>query len=148
MSERRSIVIREARVADVPALTRLCGQLGYASDEAQVLRRFERVRADREYRIFVAEDATGAVVGWVQVHLTRWLAADLRGEVAGLIVADSARGHGVGRQLMQAAEAWTKEQGGPTLSLRSNVVRKEAHAFYQHLGYTVSKTSLNLKKEL
>ena len=103
MSERRPIVVREARAADVPALTRLCGQLGYGSGEAQVQRRFERICEDREHRIFVAEDSAGAVVGWVQVHLTRWLASDLRGEVAGLIVSAEARGHGVGRQLMQAA---------------------------------------------
>ena len=141
-------MIREARAADVPALTRLCGQLGYGSSEPQVQRRFERICEDREHRVFVAEDSTGAVVGWVQVHLTRWLATDLRGDVAGLIVSAEARGLGVGRQLTQAAEAWTKEQGGLMLSLRSNIVRKEAHAFYQHLGYTVSKTSLNLKKEL
>ena len=142
------MTIRAARVADVAALTRLCGELGYASDEAQVARRFERAAADREHRILVAEDAAGAVVGWVQVHFTRWLASDARGEVVGLVVAAETRGRGIGRQLMQAAELWTKEQGGTVLALRSNILRKETHAFYARLGYDVTKTSLYFRKAL
>ncbi len=133
---------------DVPALTRLSGELGYLSTVAQVKRRFERVAEDRDHRIFVAEDALGAAVGWVQVHFTRWLASDARGEVVGLVVAAESRGRGVGRRLMAAAEAWTKEQGGTLVALRSNILRKETHAFYQHLGYRITKTSLYFKKEL
>jgi GNAT superfamily N-acetyltransferase len=148
VSESPLVVIREAGATDLPALTELCGELGYASDLAQVKRRFDRVAADREHRIFVAEPAAGAVVGWVQVHFTRWLASDARGEVVGLVVSPEARGCGIGRQLMQAAEAWTKEQGGVLLVLRSNILRKETHLFYQRLGYAATKTSLNFHKAL
>jgi len=138
--------IREARAADVPALARLAGELGYASSKEQMTRRFARVSADKEHRIFVAEDASGAVIGWVQVHFTRWLASDARGEVVGLVVAAGARGRGIGRRLMEAAETWTKAQGGTLLALRSNILRKETHTFYEKLGYTVTKTSLNFSK--
>jgi GNAT superfamily N-acetyltransferase len=138
--------IRSAAAADLPALTRLCGELGYASDPGQVQRRFARVAADPEHHIFVAEDASGRVLGWVHVHLTKLLESDLRGEVAGMIVAPEARGRGVGRRLMQAAEAWTKGRGGAQVSLRCNLVRTEAHAFYERLGYKVAKTQLNFRK--
>ena len=50
--------------------------------------------------------------------------------------------------LMQAAETWTKEQGGTEIAVRSNIVRKETHAFYQRLGYAVTKTSLNFRKPI
>ena len=147
MKETGGLVIREAHAKDIPALARLSGELGYPSDVSQMRRRYERVASDREHRVFVAVSG-GEVVGWVHVHLTRWLATDSRGEIAGLIVDSTARGHGLGRRLMQAAETWTKEHGGATLSLKSNAIRKEAHVFYERLGYAVTKTSLNFRKEL
>jgi GNAT superfamily N-acetyltransferase len=139
-------LIRAARAADVAALARLAGELGYPTAENQMQRRLERVAADAAHRVFVAEDSAGVVVGWVQVNFTRFLASDPRGEVLGLVVAAGSRGRGLGRQLMQAAEQWTREQGGTLLSLRSNIVRKETHRFYERLGYTVTKTSLNFQR--
>ncbi|MEO6874701.1 MAG: GNAT family N-acetyltransferase [Opitutaceae bacterium] len=141
-------VIREVRVADAPALTRLAGELGYPATEIQFQRRFEHVTMDRAQQIFVAESPDGAVVAWVHVQLGRWLVVDPRGEVMGLIVTAPERGRGIGRQLMQAAESWTRQQGGTLLTLRSNIVRKEAHVFYQRMGYAVTKTSLNFSKTL
>jgi GNAT superfamily N-acetyltransferase len=146
--ERPRITIREAQAADIPALTWLCGELGYASDLAQVQRRFARIAGESENSVFVAEEIRGAVVGWVQVHFTRWLASDPRGEVVGLVVSAKTRGQGIGRRLMAAAEKWTQDRGGALVVLRSNILRKETHAFYQHLGYNSSKTSLNFHKAL
>jgi len=110
--------------------------------------RFERVAPDREHHVLVAESAAGEVIGWIHVYLTRWLATDVRGEIAGLIVDSTARNRGVGQRLLQAAESWTKEHGGAVLSLRSNIIRKDAHRFYRRLGYEVTKTSLNFGKTL
>jgi GNAT superfamily N-acetyltransferase len=132
------IAIREAQAADLPALTWLCGELGYASDLAQVQRRFERIAGESENSVFVAEETPGAVVGWVQVHFTRWLASDARGEVVGLVVSAKTRGRGIGRRLMAAAEKWTQERGGALMVLRCNILRTETHAFYARLGYTSS----------
>ena len=140
--------IREAEAKDIPTLARLAGELGYATGEAQMRRRFERVAADPEHRVYVAETATGTVIGWIHVHLTRYLATDIRGEIAGLIVDATVRSQGIGAQLLRAAEDWTKAKGGAVLSLRSNVVRKDAHRFYERSGYAVTKTSLNFRKSL
>jgi len=143
-----AVEIREARAPDVPALARLAGELGYPTDEAQMRRRFERVVPDPEHRVFVAVNTTGDVIGWVHVYLTSWLATDVRGEIAGLIVDSTARSRGIGQRLLEAAEDWTKRHGAAVLSLRSNVIRKDAHRFYERLGYTVTKTSLNFRKSL
>jgi len=148
VSEAAPIVIRQARAADIGALMRLAGELGYPADEAGMRQRFASVAADENQQVFVAEESSGAVVGWVHVNFGRWLVVDPRGEVMGLIVSDARRGRGIGRRLMQAAEAWTRQQGGALLTLRSNSVRKEAHAFYERLGYGVTKTSLNFSKAL
>jgi len=140
--------IRAARAVDVPVLAQLAGELGYPTATGQMERRFARVTTDADHQVFVAEDAAGTVVGWVQVNYTRFLASDPRGEVLALVVAAGSRGRGLGRQLMQAAEQWTRDQGGTQLSLRSNIVRKETHVFYERLGYQVTKTSLNFQKPL
>ena len=142
------IEIRAARAKDIPALARLAGELGYPTGEAEMRRRFDRVAEDPEHAALVAETGSGEVVGWVHVHLTRWLATPTRGELAGLIVAATARNQGIGARLLRAAEEWTKAHGGAVLSLRSNVVRKDAHRFYERAGYAVTKTSLNFRKTL
>ncbi len=110
--------------------------------------RFERVVEDQEHRVYVAESVAGDVIGWVHVHLTRYLATDIRGEIAGLIVDSTARSQGIGAELLRAAEEWAKTQGGAVLSLRSNATRKDAHRFYERAGYAVTKTSLNFRKSL
>jgi GNAT superfamily N-acetyltransferase len=142
------ISIRAARAGDAAALTSLSAELGYPGDERQVEQRFGWIARDPRQRIFVATDAAGAVVGWVHVNFGRWLVVNPRGEVMGLVVSSAMRGQGIGRQLMNAAETWTREQGGTVLTLRSNIVRKEAHAFYERLGYKVTKTSLNFSKNV
>lgn len=59
-----------------------------------------------------------------------------RGWVYYLAVADAARGRGLGRELMSAAEAWLVERGMPKIQF---MVRSDNDAvinFYDHLGYT------------
>jgi GNAT superfamily N-acetyltransferase len=47
---------------------------------------------------------------------------------------------------MNAAEQWARGQGYERMRLRSNVVRSEAHGFYEALGYKCSKTSRVFEK--
>ena len=148
LSPAGSVTIRHARASDLGALARLAAELGYPAGEAQFARRFAHVAEDSHQQILVAESPAGEVVGWVHVHLARWLVVEPRGEVAGLVVASTRRNHGIGGRLMQAAEAWTRERGGDVLTLRSNILRKDAHRFYERLGYAMTKTSLNFTKEL
>ncbi len=76
------------------------------------------------------------------------LESDPAAEVFGLVVDAAHRGRGVGRLLMEAAEAWAARQGYAEVRLRSNVVRKDAHEFYGRLGYEVSKTQANFRKRV
>ena len=58
------------------------------------------------------------------------------------------RSGGIGRSLMHAAEAWSKQQGYSQIVVRSNVVRTESHNFYPKLGYTLKKSQEVYTKEL
>ena len=57
-------------------------------------------------------------------------------------------GAGVGRLLVEAAEEWALERGFDIMGVRSNTLRLDAHAFYEHLGYRVVKTQKAFRKRL
>ena len=58
-----------------------------------------------------------------------------RGWVYYLAVADSARGTGMGRELMAAAEAWLTERGLPKIQFMVRTDNTAVLDFYDHLGY-------------
>jgi len=140
--------IRRARKEDAAALADLAGQLGYPSTKAQIESRLERVFPDPAHAVFVAEAPDGKIAGWVHIFGYHVLEADPRAEVAGLVVDAAQRGSGIGRLLMQHAEQWAREQGYTAVTLRSNIVRHEAHVFYQRIGYAMPKTQHVFRKEL
>ncbi len=58
-------------------------------------------------------------------QLSRLVLTDLPAEIGGLIVAQSDRGSGIGRRLMQYAQQWADEQGCRSVLVRSNIVRQD-----------------------
>ncbi|HEY3411138.1 MAG TPA: GNAT family acetyltransferase [Propionicimonas sp.] len=58
-----------------------------------------------------------------------------RGWVYYLAVVASARGRGLGRELMAAAEAWLVERGLPKIQFMVRSDNAEVLDFYDHLGY-------------
>jgi GNAT superfamily N-acetyltransferase len=142
-----TLTVRHMRRADAVSVAELCGVLGYPATARQIAARFESISRREDGRIFVADDR-GAVVGWLHVSGTRILEADPYAEIAGLVVTEGMRGRGVGAALVTAAEFWAREHGYDTVRVRSNIVRIEAHAFYEHLGYGYIKTQKAFRKIL
>ena len=147
-AQKHSSVIRRARIEDAAAIAELAGQLGYPSTKLQVEHRMERVLDDSTHALFVAELPGGKIGGWLQVFGYHVMESNPRAEVAGLVVDAALRGGGVGRLLMQQAEQWAHENKYAVVSLRSNIVRQDAHLFYQRIGYKISKTQHVFRKEL
>jgi ribosomal protein S18 acetylase RimI-like enzyme len=58
-----------------------------------------------------------------------------RGWVYYLAVADAARGEGLGRELMVAAEAWLVERDIPKIQFMVRNDNTAVLEFYDHLGY-------------
>ena len=148
MNVQQAATIRPATPDDASLLAELATQLGYPSTTEQVAKRFASLAdASAENAVFVAE-IHGRVVGWVHVHLYRLLVDDPEAEIGGLVVEASLRGQGLGAKLMGAAEAWAREMGCPSVYLRSNTKRTEAHTFYKNLGYSLVKSQYAFRKEL
>ena len=148
MANTLTVAVRQMRPEDAGAVAKLVTQLGYPSTEDEIRRRFDLIKDRWDARLFVAQHAGTAIVGWVHVQALYLLESDARAEIFGLVVAETARGTGVGRRLMEAAEEWALLRGLSVMGLRSNYLRTEAHAFYEHLGYKVIKTQNAFRKSL
>jgi len=128
------------RTGDVPTVTRLGIQLGYDVDEPAISRRLERYRDAGAHLLIVAE-REGAVVGWAHALERALLQEPLHAELGGLVVEESARGDGIGKQLLATVDTWAAEHGYHGVWLHSRVERPEAHRFYPSLGFERTKTS-------
>src|SRR5882757_2863364 len=138
----RPIEEHDAKVAAV-----LCTQLGYPADEAAVLARMRQIAGDAHRAVLVA-CLDDVVVGWIDLSIEYHLQSEPAALIGGLVVAESARGRGIGQQLCKAAEEWARTQGVRRLRVRSNAIREHAHAFYLRDGYARVKTSAVFEKTL
>lgn len=139
--------IRTALSSDAPQLAELSGQLGYPTSASEMKRRLKAVRPKDQHATFVADEPEhGVVVGWVHVSAIPLLEVGLRAEVNGLVVADGHRSRGAGWLLLQAAERWARKHRCKSMSVRSNVIRKRAHRFYECHGYEHYKTQKAFRK--
>lgn len=139
--------IRFAMAEDAAPIAQLSGQLGYASTADETARRLGELGRNSEHAVLVAESG-GVLLGWVHVHVSHSLTTDTPAEIAGLVVDEQQRGHGIGRILMEHAQQWAHDNGCHSVRLRSNVVRSNAHAFYEKLGYEQIKTQKAFQKAL
>jgi ribosomal protein S18 acetylase RimI-like enzyme len=143
-----NIEVRQMRADDTSSVAALTTVLGYPSTEDEIRRRYDLIKDRWDARLFVAQHAGNTIVGWIHVQATYMLEADARAAIWGLVVSEKARGTGVGRRLVEAAEEWALMRGLDVMVVNSNYLRIEAQGFYEHLGYTVTKTQNTFRKSL
>ena len=148
MADTSTVTVREIRPEDASAVAMLTTQLGSPSTEDAIRRRYDLIKDRWDARLFVAQHAGNAIVGWIHVQALYLLECDTRAEIWGLVVAEKARGSGVGRRLVEAAEEWALARRLAVMAVRSNQLRTDAHGFYEHLGYKVTKTQNAFRKDL
>lgn len=110
--------------------------------------RLSRVKPAADNAVFVAESREGEVIGWLHVSVSQLLEVPLRAEVNGLVVAEGQRSKGAGAKLLDSAEDWARKKKCSSMSVRSNVIRERAHAFYERQGYEHYKTQKAFRKPL
>jgi len=140
-------VIRKANSNDAVFLSPLCSQLGYPTAGEEIRMRLQDILNDGEHAVFVAVLPDGKVVGWVHAFIYKPFYSASMAEIAGLVVDEACRKQSIGRSLMEAVESWAKEKDCVVVSLRSNVIRKEAHVFYQGIGYDLVKEQYTFRKK-
>ena len=132
-----AFTIRPAAEADAAALVPLLATLGYPAPAGAVTARLRRLAAYRGPVVaLVAAAGDGSLAGLLTAHAFATLHADEPAALlTTLVVAPEARGRGVGRALVRAAEAWAVAQGVVKVSVTSAERRADAHRFYEGLGY-------------
>ena len=138
MSEATTPRVREAIPSDASALAPLLGQLGYPVDASVLARRMERMLARHDEIILIAEDAETPprALGLLALHMFPVLAYDADAAmIMALVVAEDARGSGVGRSLVARADEIARRHGAGRMLVTTHVRRADAHAFYERLGF-------------
>jgi len=126
--------LRNAFASDAARLAELSRQLGYPSTEAEIASRLAGLLTNDDHAVFVVEE-DGEVAAWIQVSLSRLVESPLSAEVGGLVVDESHRRRGFGPLLLGAGDAWAKERGASRMRVPCNVVRADAHRFYEREGF-------------
>ncbi|NTJ64082.1 GNAT family N-acetyltransferase [Agrobacterium rhizogenes] len=149
------LVIREAKESDLPSLIGLfaadtMGGHGDTTDLSaydEYLRAFRTISASSDQTLYAAELA-GEIVGTFQTIVVTSLHG--RGSSAMIIESvqtrDDMRGQGIGAAMIDFCIDEAKSRDMRMVQLTSNAVRKDAHRFYDRLGF--KPTHLGFKMAL
>jgi len=133
-----TIQIRAATMKEAPQITELSIQLGYPLTVQDTITNIAAIDKSNYDMAYVAV-MNNQVVGWIHVFYTMRLETGPFCEIGGLVVAASARGKGIGSQLVEKAKKWAAERNINKLKVRCQVKRTEAHAFYEKNGFVEKK---------
>lgn len=133
-----NILIRLLELKDAVSIHALSHQLGYELPIGITTDHVRQVIERPEDRAFVALQE-GNVIGWIHAFKAIRLESQPFIEIGGLVVDEAYRGKGVGSLLVQQIKNWCEEMICPSLRVRCQVKRTEAHQFYRSLGFTEQK---------
>jgi len=141
-----TFTIRNAKFSDCLSLADLLREVGWfefiksktpEEASAHIAAHLAECLADESHSVYVGVDESGSVAGYVSVH---WLAylflPGPEGYVSELFLRPSARGQGLGAELLETVKAEAQERGAYRLSLLNNRSRESyERGFYQKHGW-------------
>lgn len=142
-----ALSLRIAAEADAEAIARLANQLGYPSESRTIGSRLRHILTLPEHLLVVAESVAG-IAGWIHAFVVDSVEVPRRVQIDGLVIDEAHRRQGVGRRLVEYAEAWALSRDIRVVGVNSNILRTESHPFYRELGFTVAKTQIAYRKQL
>jgi GNAT superfamily N-acetyltransferase len=147
------IVFRKAERRDVPAI------VGLLADDALGAKRerLEEPLPDSYYRAFdamaaqtgnemIVGETGGRVVACLQLSITHGLARQgrVRATIEAVRIASDLRGQGLGERLVSVAIERARAAGAGLVQLTTDNSRKDAHRFYERLGFKASHVGMKL----
>lgn len=125
--------------SDLQAVVPLAAQLGYKSSLEELESRFLYLAGDESTGLFVGVSEENLVIAFMQLQESSSLMTGPRAELNAIVVDQSVRGRGLGKQMMKVAEDWVRLRRLPKVRLGSRTSRKDTHEFYKKSGFTVEK---------
>lgn len=148
---------RPAQISDLPAIAELIASLfeierDFQADLARQITALKLMLPREDILLWVAEenreDGSHRVVGFCSVQTL--ISTAEGGPVAlieDVVVAAGMRGVGIGRRLLEGAEAWARRRGCTRLQLLADESNASAFSFYERLGWARGNMR-NWKKKL
>ncbi len=133
------ITVRPAHKEDCYEITHLTNQLGYPSTLEKICEIMDLVLAHNDHQVFIAEKEN-TIVGYIHLIQSMRIGSNPFVEIAAFIIDESLRSIGVGSSLIRESERWTSGLGIKDIRIRSNIIRQEAHNFFQKRGFQNIKT--------
>jgi GNAT superfamily N-acetyltransferase len=114
-------------------------------------RAFEAIDADPAHLLVVGEflkqgKPAGPVVATFQLSFLPGLSrrGSWRSQIEAVRVAAELRGHGLGAAMVYWAAGESRRRGCSLMQLTTDKSRKDAHRFYERLGFTASHEGMKL----
>lgn len=143
--------VRRATIADVRAIVALLrddrlGSARESSDWARYEAAFHDIDNDPNQFLAVVEDSERTIVGTMQLTRIPGLSrnATKRLQIEAVRIASSARGTGLGTEMIEWAHEYGRAHGAELAQLTSDRSRADAISFYEALGYTASHVGFKL----
>jgi GNAT superfamily N-acetyltransferase len=148
------VTIRRASAGDLPRVVELLQQESIAGEvredvgpplPQQYYDAFATIEADPGNAIFVAE-VEDEIVGALQRTFIRHLqrGGERVSEIESVVVDEPLRSLGIGAVMMRWAIEEARQAGCARVQLTSNVARKDAHRFYERLGFVPGYVGMKL----
>lgn len=130
--------IRPVCSADAEAINELLSQLGYPQDDREsTAARLQAWDDSPDGAAYLAE-ADNEALGVIAVYVCPFFEHDgAWARITALVVAERARGLGVGSRLVAATEAFAANRGCSRMEVTSHGGRVDARRFYERCGYTI-----------
>ena len=135
------IKIEKLKSTHFNELTLLISQLGY--DIVDIDEMNKVIHKDEHYCFVATSDVK--VVGFIHAIKSYRLTSPPFMEIVGLVVHTNTRKKGMGKMLVRKIEELALEND-LQIRVRCNTIRKEAHLFYEKMGFCLSKEQKVFKK--
>jgi GNAT superfamily N-acetyltransferase len=130
-----AVIIRDANLNDASELAVLMCELGYDTKRTEMETRLKLILSNPAYKTFVAI-MDGCICGMVgTLTISSYEHNDPGGRILALVTLSAARRRGVGRALIATAEKDFAHRGITRIAVNTQLVREQAHKFYESLGY-------------
>jgi GNAT superfamily N-acetyltransferase len=135
MPTTEATIIREALLSDSVQISGLISELGYSATEQVARDRLAQLSSSAADVVFIA-DCGGEIAGFLSFHILPLFHVEGNlGRITAVAVSSRFRRHGIGGQLIGAAERSAWAHGSVRVEVTSGDHRAEAHAFYEAIGY-------------
>ena len=149
-----NLKFRQATREDLPEIVRMLADdfLGATRERYEsplpesYVKAFKEIEADKNNELVVAENSQGEIVGTLQITFTPSISfqGGKRATVESVRVSEKYRGQGIGKELMLWAINRARGENCVAVQLTTNSERKDAHRFYENLGFKGSQLGMKL----